>query len=194
MIKITEIHQTILKSIIALFIAMVLFSCENKMQEIKKIEKPDSIPVESANTVKIIYSDSGIVKIVLTSPRLVRKEGKEPTIEFPDGLKILYYNAKNEVTSELTARYGINYLSKNIMEARNNVIINNFVKQEIINTEKLVWDQKQKTVYSDVFVKRTNPDGVLYADGFDADENFITYTLRRPKGIISVETDENNTE
>lgn len=182
------------KSIIAIALVMILFSCENKMQEIRKIESPDNLPVESANTVKIIYSDSGFVKIVLTSTKLTRIEGKDPYIEFPEGLKILYYNSQNQIKSELTARYGINYLSTNIMEARNNVIINNFEKKEIINTEKLVWDQKQKIIYSDVFVKRTNPDGVLYAEGFDADENFTTYTLRRPKGVISVETDENQQE
>ena len=160
------------------------------MQEIRNADSTDSTPVEKAQNVRIIYSDSGHVKIVLTSPKLTRKEGEDPIIEFPDGLRILYYNKENQVTSELTARYGINYLKKKIMEARNNVVINNFDKQEIINTEKMIWDQKQKTIYSDVFVKRTNPDGVLYADGFDADENFTTYTLRRPKGTISVETDE----
>lgn len=190
MIDFQVISSKLIKSIITVTAVMILFSCENRMQEIRNADSTDSTPVEKAQNVRIIYSDSGHVKIVLTSPKLTRKEGEDPIIEFPDGLRILYYNKENQVTSELTARYGINYLKKNIMEARNNVVINNFDKQEIINTEKMIWDQKQKTIYSDVFVKRTNPDGVLYADGFDADENFTTYTLRRPKGTISVETDE----
>lgn len=190
MIDFQVISCKLIKSIITVTAVMILFSCENRMQEIRNTATTDSTPVEKAQNVRIIYSDSGNVKIVLTSPKLTRKEGEEPVIEFPDGLRILYYNKENRVTSELTARYGINYLKKNLMEARNNVVINNFDKQEVINTEKMIWDQKQKTVYSDVFVKRTNPDGVLYAEGFDADENFTTYTLRKPKGIISVDTDE----
>jgi LPS export ABC transporter protein LptC len=158
------------------------------MSTISSLSTSDTLPAETARDVEVIYSDSGKILIKLITPRLDRFQKKaSPYIEFPEGLRLLFYDSAMKVKSELTANYGINWENKKIMEVKNNVVITDYEKNEVLNTEDIVWDQKKHSIYSDVFVKRTTSDGVLYGDGFDADESLKNYKLRNPHGVFTVE-------
>jgi hypothetical protein len=69
-------------------------------------------------------------------------------------------------------------------------VINNYDKQEVLNTEHIIWNRKEQKIFSNVFVKRTSPDGVLYGDGFDANESLTNYTLRNPHGVFTIQDNE----
>lgn len=178
------------KSIIVIFFAIMLFACENSMKTINSISNSDTLPAESARDIEVIYSDSGKTLIKLIAPKLDRYQKKdEPYMEFPEGLKLLFYDSVMNVKTQLTANYGISWENKKLMEVKNNVVITDFEKTETLNTEQIIWNQKTRKIYSEVFVKRTTPDGVLYGDGFDADESLKTYKLRNPRGVFTVEDD-----
>jgi LPS export ABC transporter protein LptC len=178
------------KSIIVIFFAIMLFACENSMKTINSISNSDTLPAESARDIEVIYSDSGKTLIKLIAPKLDRYQKKdEPYMEFPEGLKLLFYDSAMKVKTQLTANYGISWENKKLMEVKNNVVITDFEKTETLNTEQIIWNQKTRKIYSEVFVKRTTPDGVLYGDGFDADESLKTYKLRNPRGVFTVEDD-----
>ncbi len=173
-----------------IFFAVMLFACENSMKTINLISNSDTLPAESARDIEVIYSDSGKMLIKLIAPKLDRFQKKdEPYMEFPEGLKLLFYDSAMNVKTQLTANYGISWENKKLMEVKNNVVITDFEKVETLNTEQIIWNQKIRKIYSEVFVKRTTPDGVLYGDGFDADESLRTYKLRNPRGVFTVEDD-----
>jgi len=175
-----------------IFFAVMLFSCENNMETISSFDVNDTLPTESAVDIEVIYSDSGKILIKMISPKLNRyQKSDENYMEFPDGLRLLFFDSAMNVKTELTANYGISWESNKRMEVKNNVVITDYEKNEVINTEHIIWDQKNRRIFSDVFVKRTSPDGVLYGDGFDADESFKTYKLRNPHGVFSVDEDGN---
>ena len=182
----------LIKSIVVILSATMLFACENDMQTINSFSIDDSLPDETARDIEVIYSDSGRVMIKLISPRLNRYETKDPYIEFPEGLQLLFFDSVMNVKSELTANYGISWEKKKLMEVKDDVVITNYEKNEILNTEHIVWDKKKKKIYSEVFVKRTNNDGVMYGDGFTADENLNTYKLLRPRGVFTVDDETGN--
>ena len=69
------------------------------------------------------------------------------------------------------------------MEAKSNVVINNYENDEVIETERIVWDQPKENLFRCIY-KRTNKDGVMYGDGFDADEQFVKYTIRNPRATL----------
>lgn len=161
------------------------------METISSLTMDDSLPSETATDVELIYSDSGRVMIKLISPLLNRYINEDPYIEFPDGLHLFFYDTAMNVESELTANYGINWENKKMMEVKDDVVISNHDKNEVLNSEHVIWDQNKKKIYSDVFVKRTTPDGVIYGEGFDADESLSTWKLRKPRGEFLFEEDEN---
>jgi LPS export ABC transporter protein LptC len=168
----------------------MLFACENDMQTINSLSTDDILPDETARDIEVIYSDSGKIKIKLLSPRLNRYENEEPYMDFPEGLRLLFFDSLMNVKSELTANYGISWEKKKLMEVKDDVVITDFEKDEVLNTEHIIWDKSKKEIYSEVFVKRTNKDGVMYGDGFSADENLKTYKLIRPRGVLTVEDKE----
>lgn len=174
--------KIIKKSIVAIVIATMLFACKNDMETISQLTTDPSLPGESARDVEMIYSDSGRIMIKLVSPVLNRYLTEDPYIEFPEGLHLFFYDSAMNVKSELTANYGINYENKKTMEVKDDVVITNHDKHEVLNTEHVIWDQRIKKIYSEVFVKRTTPDGVLYGEGFDADESLKSWKLRKVSG------------
>ncbi len=178
------------KSTVLIFITVMLFACKNDLKTINTITFADTLPSLSAKDIDITYSDSGIVKAHITSKLMNSYDGDEPYFEFPEGISIEFYDTAMYVKSQLTANYAIHYEKKKMMEAKNDVVIINFEKDEKINTEHIVWDQQKKKIYSDVFVTRTTKDNVLFADGFDANENFTKYSLRNPKAEIYIDQDE----
>lgn len=160
--------------------AILFVSCENDIATINSLTNKEKTPDETAKDVTIIYSDSGLVEFVLKSAVLDKYYSAESYIEFPKGIKILTYGDSNIVKNTLTANYAINYESRKMMEAKSKVVISNLITKEVIETEHIVWDQLNHKIFSDVFIKRTNSDGIMYGDGFDADEKFTKYTIRNP--------------
>ncbi len=171
------------------FMAM-LFSCKNDINEVTSLSSVDSLPLETAYDIVLYFSDSGKVQAYLESPLMKRFEGKENMIEFPEGFKIIMYDSAKQVKSQITANYGINYEKKKKLEARNDVVVINTKKHEQLNTEHLVWDQRKKIIFSDVFVKITTPDNVLYGDSLISDQNFNDYTISNVTGEIKLNPDE----
>lgn len=161
-------------------------SCSNDLETVKQISARDTLPIESARNIEAIYSDSGRTIIYIYSVQMDKYLGVNTYIEFPKGLKVLYYDTAMKVKSMLTADYAIVKDKEHILEAQKNVVIMDKVKDVIINTEHIIWDQQRKIVYSNTFVKKTSKDGVMFGDGFDADETFSRYTVRNPKGEINV--------
>jgi LPS export ABC transporter protein LptC len=183
--------KIVLKSIAVLWIAAMLFACKNDMETITSLTVDDSVASETAKDIEMIYSDSGKILIKLISPLLNRYMSDEPYLEFPEGLHLFFYDSVMQVQSELTANYGINWEDKKLMEVKDDVVITNHPKKEILNTEHVIWDQRIKKIYSDVFVKRTSPEGVLYGEGFDADESLKAWKLRKVSGEFTFEDNEN---
>lgn len=167
----------------------MLFSCENDIQTINSLSQVDSLPEEYARDIEVYYSDSGKIQAFLKSPLMERYEDKENIFEFPDGFKIIFYDSVMEPQSVITANYGISYEKKKTMEAKNNVVVKNLKKNEQLDTEHLVWDQRKGIIYSDVFVKITKPDEVIYGDGLTSDENFDYYEIENPTGEFQVYPD-----
>jgi len=183
--------KIVLKSIAVLCITAMLFACKNDMETITSLTVDDSVASETAKNIEMIYSDSGKIVIKLTSPLLKRYINDDPYLEFPEGLHLFFYDSLMQVESELTANYGINWEDKKLMEVKDDVVITNHAKEEVLNTEHVIWDQRIKKIYSDVFVKRTSPEGVLYGEGFDADESLKAWKLRNVSGEFTFEDKEN---
>lgn len=173
-------------------ITLLMSSCENDIQTINLLSQMDSLPQEFARDIEVFYTDSGELKAFLSGPLMVRHETENPNLEFPEGFKVIFYDSLRNPKSVITAKYGIIYEEKDIMEAKNNVIVKNVSKEERLETEHLIWDRKKGEIYSDVFIKITKPDEVLYGDGLRSDQNFDSYVIKNPTGEFNVYPDNEN--
>ncbi len=178
-----------IKSIILVFTGMMLFSCENDIETIKKITSADTLTGVSAFDVEYVRTDSGRLQMILKAPKMIRYEGKKPYTEFPDGFSIYMYDKNKNKKAFIRANYGINYPRKKYLKARNDVVVKNFETHEQLNTENLEWDQKKKMIYARSFVKITAPGKLIFGDSLEAKEDFSQrkiYNINRSE----IETDD----
>lgn len=170
-----------------LLIAAILFltACVNNPKEVNSLTEKDTGPLQQAYNIEMFYSDSARLKARLVSPLLEKYGGQKPYVLFPSGVKAYFYDADRKVNSWLTSKYAISYEVEKRMEARKDVeVMNN--KGEKLNTEHLVWDQNQQKLYSDVFVRITTKEEVIYGDGFEANQDFTKYKIKKIKGTINL--------
>lgn len=174
--------------LLAILLLSTFFACETDIEKVKIITTRDNFPVESAKDAEIIYSDSAIIKVRITAPQLDRYVEKNPYIELPKGIEILFYDEDLEVASQLTADYAISYEDDGRMEARGNVVLIN-EQGEKLNTEHLIWDEKKELIYSNEFVKITTADEIIMGDGFESNQNFTKFKIKNIQGTITIKDD-----
>lgn len=165
---------------------MLLLSCEPDMESIKALVDREKTPGIVAKKNEIIYTENGLPRLKLIAPITMSFQfAPEPYTEFPEGIQLYTFSDGKSVESFLTAKYAVHYDKKKMWEARNNVVAMNR-KGEILNTEKLFWDEQKKIIYSNDFVKFTSVDGVIFGEGFEADELLENVEIKNTSGTIFV--------
>jgi LPS export ABC transporter protein LptC len=164
---------------------LLLASCGNDMEEVKRLGSDVRVPVSSTRNVEMIYSDSSRLRAKVNAPQRDTYIGDDGFVEFSKGLKIEFYDTKSMLESKMIANYGISYSKTEIMEAKGNVVLES-VKGDKLETEHLIWDQKSDRIYSNVFSRITSPERVIYGDGFESNQDFSKYRILKVKGIISL--------
>lgn len=175
------------KSIAMLLLMAMLFACKTDLETITLITSEDQTPVESGFDVNIVYSEHARVKMILEAPRMDKFIGENEYLEMPEGIYVLFFDSIGQQTSSLRAKYAISYEEENIIEAHNDVVVIN-EKNEMLNTEHLIWDREQAIIYTEKFVKITTDEEVMFGDGMESDEMFDQWVIKRPRGVFSIET------
>jgi LPS export ABC transporter protein LptC len=156
-----------------------------KVRELS-IQSNESFPVETIEDCEIIYSDSAQVRVILNANELNRYVSERPFLEFNNGVRVQFFNAKGKKESELNSDYAKLDEENNLMIAKNNVKVRN-IDGDILESDELIWNQEKKEIYSDEFVKITTSHEVIYGNGFVSNQNFTKYTIKNIKGTILVD-------
>ncbi len=123
--------------------SLSFWGCEEKIVELQREFSKKDIYIERVEEVEILYSDSAVVRMRIKAPTLlnfaeINKERKE----FPDGIKVDFYNENGSITSTLTAKYAINYERENRIVIQKDIVVKS-VNNETLETDELIW-QMQK--------------------------------------------------
>ncbi|MBV6439465.1 MAG: LPS export ABC transporter periplasmic protein LptC [Haliscomenobacteraceae bacterium CHB4] len=164
-----------------------LIACNDLKEEKRQVFTENDVAIEVGRDVEILYSDSAIVRVRVTGPLLHNYTDREnPRQEFPAGVKITFLEKDLSVRSTLTAKTAFRYQEKGKIIARDSVILISS-KQEKLETEELIWDEKTAKVYTEKFVKVTKPGEIIYGYGLEAEQDFSYWKITVPKGRIKVE-------
>ena len=174
--------------------AGLFYSCKNDIETINALSNELNLPNQSGKNFEVQYTDSGRLQVIFKAPlveRYLNDKDKGPYYEFRKGIEIQFFDKKETLESIVTARYGIYYEDKNLGIARDSVVCRNIKTGEQLNTEELYWNRENETIYSNVFTKITNEDGVYFGEkGFEADQNFDNYKLIGSSGTVRVRDEE----
>jgi LPS export ABC transporter protein LptC len=185
----THVPGSVLISFLFLAIAVFSGGCGNDIRTVNAITHTGSGPLMSARDIEVTFSDSGKIQARLTSPLLNRFSGTPPYTEFPKGFRVMIYDSANRVETTITGNWGKRFDDQKVMEARGDVIVRNERKNQQLNTEYLRWDERKQLISSNVNVKITTADKVLYGKGLEANESFTRYKIVNPSGQMMVQKD-----
>ena len=157
------------------------------MDEVKKFVDEVQPAVETAKDVEIIYSEDGIVKVTLEAPLFLSHKSAKPYNEFPNGLEVVFYSDKQRPTGNLRADYGIQREKEKNVTVSGNVVWTSATKDERLETDELIWDEKNGKIHSDKFVKIITPTEVLYGMGMEANQDFSRYKIKEVHGSATVD-------
>ncbi len=176
--------------ILAFFlITFLVLACQNSIEEVDKLLDKEVIQDEKGENVMIIYSDSAELKVKAWAPTmLIDRFGKETVEEFPDGIKVEFYNQEESPESWLEAKYGRREYHNNIVIVRDSVNLYNELNDKL-ETSELIWDEKAKRIYTEKFVRITQPikGDTTYGYGFEANQEFTDFKIRNFSGKMTVD-------
>lgn len=161
-------------------------ACKNDRRDIDKLYEK-KVGIEEAVDVKINFSASGRPKAVLTAPTMLRVQDTVPYLEFPNTLKVMFYNEEGVHESTLTAHYARYKENDDVVFLRDSVKIWN-TKNETLYCEEMYWDRRRTGAefYTDKPVRIRTLTHIIDGIGMEAQQDFKNYKILKPVGILKV--------
>lgn len=169
------------KNLFILILTVLLFSCNKNTKEIDELFSSKAIPLEEASNIKLLYSDSAQLVLVLQSPymRTTEKKGKK-IIEYPRGIKVSFLDEYGKPSSWLKSRRAEHRIKDKLFIAQGNVKLYNN-KNDKLETSELIWDEKNEILFTRKFIKITRPSkgDTIYGYGFESNKEFTKFEIKR---------------
>ena len=171
----------------AAFLAVFIASaCVNDPADVARLREQLSDKVERADTIRNIFSDSGIVRAIIDAPLMINYLDKaDERQEFPNGLHATFYDEFNNPTSTLTAKWGVYRKRNRNVTVRDSVVWESTDLQKL-ETEELNWDEKSGQIHTNKFVVLQQPDYVIYGHGLEADQGFSNAKVLQVDGRVPI--------
>ena len=114
---------------------------------------------------------------------LVYDKKDPPYWAFEKGVYVEKFDSLFQVEASIKADTAYYYDKKKLWKLISNVHIQS-QKGELFDTELLYWDQNAKKVYSDKAVRVEQTDRIIYAEGFESNEQMTKYTFFKVNNTI----------
>ncbi len=186
------IKSSIIVIIFFLLSTIIFCSCENDLKEVEHLSGSSIVgPTESSKNLNLLYTDSGKMQFRLKAPDMEHfvYGVKEPYSEFNKGVYIEYFDENHRVKTILKANYAIRYDNTKKMEAKYKVEVTN-ENGEILRTEKIIWDEENRRIYTNEYVEITTKREILKGTGMEANQDFSEWEIKQVSGTIPLDQNE----
>lgn len=168
-----------------------LCACENDEREVDSLTKK-TLGVEEAKDIIMTFTTGGKTKAVLTSPLMLRVQESSAYTEFPNSIFVDFYNDQMVIESNLKAKYAKYKENEQVVFLRDSVRVINVEKGDTLYCKELYWDRSRigTEFYTDKAVRIRTKTQVMDGIGMEASQDFKTYHIINPAGILSVPNDQ----
>lgn len=169
---------------IATAVAFVVFSCKRTLDEAEKIDLTKT-PFQRVEQMFVVQTKNGNLQMRVEAGLMERYENDTASYElFPEGMEVYAYSEDGALETMLLSDKARHYKQKNGLEeywaAFGNVVVQNIIKQETLETDTLYWDQARKEIYTDCYVRMFSNDGFMQGYGMRSDERARNTTIFKP--------------
>ena len=119
------------KVLCTLLIFLILFACENNMDEVQRVSFNPKSADEVIVDFRLVYSDSGYARVSLRAGFAETYRSPEHLTHLRDSLRVNFYGKNGGIISTLTAKYGKINHSTNQLMVKDSVRLYNYKKKQI---------------------------------------------------------------
>ena len=175
----------ILMNGVSAFAVILFFSCDDGSSTLKQINQFNENPVGIAYDIHMTYTDSAEVKAILTAPlNLDYTHLSFKYSEFPEGLKIIFYNNDNEENT-VVADYGILYNQTKIVDLQGNVVLLSDDGSRL-ETSQMYWDSEKEWLFTEQPFTFKNINYDMAAIRLDTNKEFSKFQTGNLTGTMLV--------
>lgn len=155
-------------------VAFIVFSCKGKLSEAERLNLAET-PVQTVDSMFVVQTRNGGIQMRVEADVMERYENGTCSYElFPKGLHAFAYTDGDMLETVLHSNNAKHFKSKKSTEeywsAFGNVVVQNVINQQTLETDTLYWDQANKEIYTDCYVRMFSNDGFLQGFGMRSDE------------------------
>lgn len=168
----------------AIAVAFVVFSCKGKLSEAKDISLSDA-PSQIIENVFAAQSEDGILQMRMEAQLMERYDNDSTTYElFPEGFYVYGYTDVGELETLIRSDKAKHIKNKKTnaesWEAFGNVLIENVLKMQSMESDTIYWDREKHEIYTDCYVKMYSDDGFMQGIGLRSDERARNAIILKP--------------
>ena len=167
----------------AIAVAFIVYSCKGKLDTTGKLDL-EAVPVQTVDDMFIVQTENGRLQMRMEAELMERYEADTVSYElFPKGIAVFGYNEDNLLETEITsdnARHLKYKDGRESWEAFGTVVVQNIIKQEVMETDTLYWDRKNEEIYTDCYVKLHSPQGFMQGYGMRSDQRARNSIILNP--------------
>ena len=170
---------------VAIFlVATIVVSCGRKLEQIDS-NLVENAPTQVVKDMEAIQTQKGMVKMRMRASVMERYEendGKKSEEIFKNGFNVMIFNEEGKMETQIISNEANHSVVDKIEKwsAYGNVVINNYIKGEVIKTDTLYWDKDKKLIYTHCYVTLSSPQGFMQGFGLESDEMARRAQLLRP--------------
>ena len=176
--------------IIRLLLSIVLVACTNDPKLVQDFVSDKEHAIEQIKGAELLHTENGKIKVRIVANKIERFQDQQPGLIFSEHMEVYFYNDSSDLQSTLMANDASIDEDKKIMLAQNNVVLTSSDDKKL-ETEELVWDEKQDKIYTDKKVKITTGKEVVYGEGFISNPDFSQYSITKIHGTFDFEIETN---
>lgn len=165
-------------------VAFIVFSCQGKLSEAEKLVLEET-PVQTVDSMFVVQTENGALRMRVEADVMERYDNDTCSYEtFPKGLSVYAYTEDGMLETLLLSDNAKHFKSKRrdveCWSAFGNVVVQNIIKQETMETDTLYWDQTNKEIYTDCYVRMFSPKGFMQGYGMRSDERARNSVIYKP--------------
>ena len=193
----TKTFQTIINITVAFYatVMFVLFpGCSKSGKNLAAaVEERDSLSSMTSLGVTTLISDSGITRYkIITEEWCIFDKKDPPYWAFEKGVYLEKFDTLLHIDASIKADTAYYYDRHKLWELKGNVQIRS-QRGDKFETSQMFWNEKNKTVYSDKYIKIEQEDKTLTGYGFESNQELTEYVIKNTTGIFIIEDTQSNT-
>ena len=139
-----------------LLFSVALVACTNDPKLVQNFVSDKEQAIEQIKEAELLHTENGKIRVRIVANKIERFQNQQPGLIFSEDMEVYFYNDSSELQSTLMANDASIDEDTKIMLAKNNVILTGSDDKKL-ETEELVWDEKQEKIYTNKDIQNGDP-------------------------------------